>query len=741
MRYDGHRVVRAEILSIRDMRVMLALSPDPWSHGMRMGTMDFRVPPEALAALERSGVRYSVLIDNVQALIDGERARLAEGDGGAAGEIVQGWFDNYRDYAAVNDYLDELAALEPGIAEVFEVGQSLEGRAIRGIRISGPDVNDPSLAKPAVLFNGCQHAREWVAVMVPMYIADTLVRQYDLDPAIADIVDRVEFLIVPIVNPDGYQFSWDDQRLWRKNRRDNGDGTFGVDLNRNWGFEWGGQGSSGNTASETYRGPAPFSEPESAALRDFFIANPQIAAHIDFHSYSQLVLQPWGYTESLPDAFDILNLFGVGMADLITNVHDMPYVSGPAYTILYPASGVVIDWTYGDQGIFAFTTELRDTGEFGFILPADQIIPTAEENLPAALQLADWITQAILFTFPQQLPTVVQADRATPVSVEIAALAPASLSPETATLITRIGAGDFTEQSLTPVGGGSLFTGALPGASCGEVIEYYFEAQTTRGTTYRSPASAPAELFEAVAVQTNTVFEDEFEADLGWVVGAPSDTATAGVWTRVNPVGSIAQPENDASPDGAMCYVTGQGALGAQDGSHDVDGGGTSLTSPPLVVEHPESALSYALWYSNNLGANPGTDTLLVQLSPDGGKSWSVLEEVQASTNSWVERSFNLAAVAPGAEQIVIRFVASDYGGGSLIEAAVDDVRIQVVQCDDGPPADLDGDGVVNGSDLGLLLLAWGDCLEGVAECPADLDRDGTVTGADLGLLLLAWTG
>jgi len=741
MRYDGHKIIRAEILSIRDLRIMLALSPDPWSHGVRMGTMDFRVPPEAMAALQRSGVRFAILNDNVQALIDGERARLAAGEGGAAGGIVPGWFDNYKDYAAVNDYLDELAALEPDIAEVFEVGASIERRAIRGIHISGPDVGDDSLAKPAVLFNGCQHAREWIAVMVPMYVADTLVRQYDLDPAIKDIVDRVEFFIVPIVNPDGYQYSWDAVRLWRKNRRDNGDGTFGVDLNRNWGFEWGGVGSSGNTNSETYRGVAPFSEPESAALRDFFFANPQIAAHIDFHSYGQLVLQPWGYTASLPDAFEIFNLFGAGMAQTITSVHDAPYVSGPLYTTLYPASGGAIDWSHGDQGVFAFTTEVRDTGKFGFILPASQIIPTAEESLPAALQLADWITQAILFTFPAGLPEQVEANEPTMTSVDIAALAPAALAPGSARLFTRVGgSGDFIEQPLQLSEPGGLFAGALPAAPCDAAIEFYFEAQTTRGTIYRSPANAPAEIYEALAVQTHVSFEDDFEEDLGWIVGAEFDAATAGIWTRVNPVGSIAQPESDFSPNGSMCFVTGQGALGAPDGSHDVDGGSTTLTSPPLLVDHPDAVIAYALWYSNNLGANPGSDSLFVQVSADGGKTWALLEEVVASTNAWVERSFPIADAVPAARQVVLRFVASDYAGGSLVEAAVDEVRIQFGQCDGAVTGDLDADGLVGGSDLGILLLAWGPCGTAAA-CPADLNGDSGVDGADLGLILLAWTG
>ena len=117
--------------------------------------------------------------------------------------------------------------------------------------------------------------------MTTVYFADALIQRYDLDPQIQALVDGVEFTIVPIVNTDGYVYSHVTERLWRKNRRDNGDGTFGVDLNRNWSVDWGGPGSAGNTASNTYRGPTPFSEPETQAIRDFVLAHPEIRAMVE----------------------------------------------------------------------------------------------------------------------------------------------------------------------------------------------------------------------------------------------------------------------------------------------------------------------------------------------------------------------------------------------------------------------------------------------------------------------------
>src|SRR5690606_33568204 len=142
-----------------------------------------------------------------------------------------------------------------------------------------------------ILVNGTLHAREWIAAMVSTCVADRLVRDYDRDPQIRAFVDRTNLWVVPVVNPDGYQYSWSTNRYWRKNRR----ASHGVDLNRNFSVAWGGSGSSSNKAAQDYRGEHEFSEPESIAIRDL-AKRERIALHIDFHSYGQMLLYPWDYT-------------------------------------------------------------------------------------------------------------------------------------------------------------------------------------------------------------------------------------------------------------------------------------------------------------------------------------------------------------------------------------------------------------------------------------------------------------
>jgi hypothetical protein len=306
------------------------------------------------------------------------------GNGGGPGTPDAGL---YHTYAEINDELHKLAAAHPQIAQVSSLGKSVEGRDLWAIKISDNVAQDEPEAE--TVFLGGHHAREWIAVDVPFLIASQLVNRYGTDSTITRLVDQSEIWIVPMVNPDGHQYAVTNDRLWRKNRRNNGDGTFGVDLNRNYGYQWGGPGSSGDTFSEIYRGPASFSEPETQAVRNF-LQQRQTRALISYHNFSQLVLYPWGYTNApAPDA-PLLQSLAVAIADRIRVVHAVTYTPQQSAE-LYLASGDTTDWLYGVSHVPAFTIELRPRSSFpGFELPESEITPTFEENLPAALFLIDW---------------------------------------------------------------------------------------------------------------------------------------------------------------------------------------------------------------------------------------------------------------------------------------------------------------------------------------------------------------
>jgi len=250
------------------------------------------------------------------------------------------------------------------------------------VRISDNPSEDEK--EPGALFLGCHHAREWISVEVPLYIAQYLADNYDIDAEIKHLVDNCEIWIVPVVNPDGYEYSRTRDRQWRKNRRDNGDGTFGVDLNRNYSYMWGGPDASPSTSSITYRGPYAFSEPETQAVRALASAY-DFRVLMSYHNYGQQTLMPWGYTwEPCPDALP-MDSMTLKMRNLIKET------SGAIYTPWTEQNGYLVggntrDWGYGELGIYSFCIELPPASG-GFVLAESRIIPTCVENLQVALYL------------------------------------------------------------------------------------------------------------------------------------------------------------------------------------------------------------------------------------------------------------------------------------------------------------------------------------------------------------------
>jgi murein tripeptide amidase MpaA len=244
--------------------------------------------------------------------------------------------------------------------------------------------------RPIFFIGATQHAREWIAPMTAMFLAQQLLDLYAVDPRVQTIMDNVDFRIVAVNNPDGYEYTWTTDRLWRKNRKINqGSSCRGVDLNRNWGYAWGlGSGSSPDPCSEIYRGTEPWSEPETAVLRDFISSlTDHLVASWDLHSYGQLVLEPWMYTTDPPPDSAYLQELGSLMAQAIAEVHGRHYTAGEGSLILYLAAGTAHDWVYGELGDWGIGIELRDTGNYGFVLPRDQIIPTGEEIFESLLRL------------------------------------------------------------------------------------------------------------------------------------------------------------------------------------------------------------------------------------------------------------------------------------------------------------------------------------------------------------------
>ncbi|MDQ3365820.1 MAG: hypothetical protein M3680_10375 [Myxococcota bacterium] len=361
-----------------------SLALDVWSDRRGPGApLDVVVTRAAFARLDAAGIPWRTLVPDIDAVARAEAARLrnpARASSASFRSLMAArpgdWFSEYRDFAAISTHLKILAELAPERVTLQSIGGSIEGRPLWALRIGG---GTPGATK--MLINGTQHAREWIAAMATTCVADRLVRGYHDDPAIRAFVDSTELWIVPVANPDGYQYSWGSDRYWRKNRR----AGHGVDLNRNYAIGYGGSGSSGSKRSQIYRGEYAFSEPETSALRDL-VRREQIKLHVDFHSFGQLLLYPWSYTAAPAQDRDRLAAIGDRMATAMFVTHETRYTLKSGVE-LYRAGGTMTDWMYGEAGALSYTIELRPKNSGGFVLPPEQIRPTCDEALAAVLAL------------------------------------------------------------------------------------------------------------------------------------------------------------------------------------------------------------------------------------------------------------------------------------------------------------------------------------------------------------------
>lgn len=304
----------------------------------------------------------------------------------------------YHNYAETNAELNQIVADHPAIAQRFSIGTSYEGRTIYGVKISDNVATDEN--EPEVLFNANQHAREHLTTEQALYLANILTNEYGSTSQITSLVNSREFWIIPMINPDGveYDIATGSYRSWRKNRQPNSGSSYvGTDLNRNWGYQWGCcGGSSGSTSSETYRGASAFSAPETQRLRDFVLSRriggvQQIKVNVDIHSYSELILWPYGYktadtgADMTVDQNNVFRTIGQQMAN--TNNYTPEQASD-----LYIADGTIIDWMFRDQGIWSYTFEMYP-GQFGgggFYPPDEQIGPQTTRNRSAFLILSGY---------------------------------------------------------------------------------------------------------------------------------------------------------------------------------------------------------------------------------------------------------------------------------------------------------------------------------------------------------------
>ncbi|MBA3308281.1 MAG: zinc carboxypeptidase [Chloroflexi bacterium] len=494
----------------------------------------------------------------------------------------------YHSYEEMVAEIRQVASDHPDIVRLSSIGETYKGRTIHLLRIS--DEPDRDEGEPEVLFDALHHAREHLTPEMALSIIHLLTDGYGTDPRITAIVDSRVIWVVPMLNPDGlaYDLRGDPYRGWRKNRQPNAAGeSIGTDLNRNYGYRWGGTGASADPASQVYRGAAPWSAPETRAMRDFILSRridgrQRIRTLITFHTAGELILYPYGYTyadrPSDMTALDERTLRTLAETMAASN----GYVAQQS-SDLYLTSGGKLDWTYGRERILGFTFELYPSGGSGidrFYPPDELIVQETQRNHEAVLYLL--------------------------------------------------------EQSDCPY--------RVIGKEAG----------------YCGP------------------FFDDLEVGRGWLVDADgTDTATGGTWQRGVPEATnLSGPKQiGAAVSGRAAMATGRKTLGCAS-CNDVDGGVTTVRSPSIDLPASQPTwlrLRYTLAHTDSATPEDGFRVVIVS----EGTRTVVFQDLATAVDrdgKWQRLKLDLAPW--DGRRVQVQLEAFDMGAPSLVEAAVDDVRV-----------------------------------------------------------------
>ncbi|XP_055847943.1 zinc carboxypeptidase A 1-like [Episyrphus balteatus] len=386
-RYDNYRVYKVIANDIDQLAALKDLDGSTDSmifldgvHALSKGVHVVVAPhkvPDFVNILSTKGITHELVEEDAQ-------SRLDSVDLGISGRARSGYgWTSYHTLEENYEWLRSLAKAYPKVVSLIVGGKSYEGRQILGIKISHKSGNK------GIFIEGGIHAREWIAPATVTYIINQLLTS--TSPQIKNIAINNDWYIFPHANPDGYAYTWTNDRMWRKTRRPYGS-CFGADPNRNWNFHWNEVGSSNNACSDTYAGPSAASEIEVKTLSSYISSlKGKIHLYISFHAYSQYLLYPYGHTNQLPpNVADLKTVYNAAV-DAMNKRYGTKYTGGNIYDAIYPASGSSIDWAYSNVNTkLAYCYELRPSSNniwYGFQLPASQIIATGEETIDSIVAM------------------------------------------------------------------------------------------------------------------------------------------------------------------------------------------------------------------------------------------------------------------------------------------------------------------------------------------------------------------
>ncbi|XP_017787774.1 PREDICTED: zinc carboxypeptidase-like [Habropoda laboriosa] len=381
IRYDGYKLYTVFVPDNTGLELLKSMEDNDgyhfWLKPSINNTANVMISParlqEFMQIANTTELEPELMMDDVQKYIDDENPR----------GYLRGTMDwlGYHRLDVIYRWLDSLVTQYPKIVKPIVGGSTFEGRKIRGVKLSYKGGNS------GVFIEGGIHAREWISPAVVTYILNELILSED--PRVRYMAESYDWYIFPVFNPDGYEYTHTTNRLWRKTRKSYGRGCYGADPNRNWNFHWAEGGTSSYPCSDVFHGSRPFSEIETRTMSEYITGiQDKLSSYITFHSYSQVLLIPYGHSRERVDNYKDLYNIGNHSIHALSKRYGTKYRVGNIVDIMYTASGGSMDWVRGKFNIpVTFTYELRDTGRYGFILPASQIIPTAEETLDSLVAM------------------------------------------------------------------------------------------------------------------------------------------------------------------------------------------------------------------------------------------------------------------------------------------------------------------------------------------------------------------
>ncbi len=479
-------------------REALASDMDLVDFDTRKKSIEAIVTPAELETLQKKGLSFTILHDDLE---EYERQLRA-----------QDYLDHFHDYQKTVDEILLAESLYPQLVQVLDIGdswekeQGLADRDIWAVKISDHAAIEEG--EPEVLIVGLHHAREIITPEIVLDYMNYLLENYGHDPDVTYLVDHRQIWLVPIVNPDGLDYVFSTDMMWRKNRRRNSNGSYGVDLNRNYGFKWGYDnfGSSPSGSSGTYRGTAAFSEPETAALRDFVSAH-QFRAALSYHSYGNYVIYPWAYEDGpTPDHASF-----VALADSIVAYNHYQRGTG-LETVGYTVNGDSDDWFYGEQTaknkVFSMTPEVGywfhpDTTDIKKLILENRgpnlfiTYAAGEEPVVQSQPLPDTVNQAGPYQVVARITTPIMLSE------------PVALSPQNFFMhFNTSGQSPFDSVALAATGNADEYAAEIPAFAGGQKVYYYFSAADENGRRGHAPRAALAgELFSIYIPMSTAVLD------------------------------------------------------------------------------------------------------------------------------------------------------------------------------------------------------------------------------------------